>query len=377
MRGIGIIGEYNPFHSGHEFLISSAKEIASSDAVVSIMSGNFTQRGTPAVFDKWKRAESAVRGGVNLVLELPQAFTLTGAGDFAEAGVRILDALKICDHIAFGSESGDKTGLNSISDALIEMEESDSSIKAFLKEGMSFPSAREKALKSLYPNLDLSIASSPNDILGIEYLKALKKTNSHIEPIVVKRNGEGHYESATSIREKLKRDDSERERLESMETSYYDLVRAAILSLSLEELDDLASSESGLGNKLKNEVRYAKSLDDLIKRIKSKRYTYTRINRLLTQALIGVKKSHLLQKVNEKGLYIRALAFDKKGAELLRLIHDSNPRLPLIESPARVKNYAELNEIMDINIQATDVYNILNNRDLYENSDYVRRGFLI
>lgn len=379
MSVIGIIGEYNPFHEGHGFLIKSAKALSSADFTVSVMSGDFTQRGTPAVFNKWKRARLAVEEGVNLILEMPQAFACAGAGDFAKAGVRILAGIKVCDYIAFGSECGNELLLRDLAEAaaVSEGEKGKELMSYYLAEGMSYPAARMETIRALYPKLDEGPLASPNDILGIEYLKEIKARNYNLKPLIVERSGEGHNERASSIREELRKDSLEKERLERMEEKYFDLIREMILILSPEDLNNLASSSEGLQFKLKQEFRYAKNLDDLIKRVKSKGYTYTRINRLLTQGLLGIKKKYLLSDVGDEGLYIRPLAFDEKGAELLRMIHDGDCELPFVESPAKIEKGSILEEIMAVTVRASDIYSILQGDDLYENSDFVKKPIFI
>ena len=369
MSLVGIIGEYNPFHRGHEYLISSAKKMSSADLLVSVMSGDFTQRGTPAVFDKWKRAEDAVRGGINLVLELPQVYAVSHAGDFAHAGVKLLNDIG-CDYIAFGSESGDEELISKIADLVLEVEGPRRDlIEILMEEGISYPEAREAAVRRLDPDIDLTPLFSSNDILGIEYLKAMKKLDSYMVPLVVKRIGDSHIVSASKVREEMLKNPEDKVRLETLEGAYFAIARSLILEKSVEELESVPSAGEGLGNKLKQEVRYAASLDDLIGRVKSKRYTYTRISRLIAQMVLGMNRN--VQLTKGQGLYIRPLAFDEKGASILRNIHDSEPEIPVIESPARLEGSEALKYSMDVTIRARDIYNIIQGTDMYRLSDYV------
>ena len=375
MSLVGIVGEYNPFHRGHEYLISSAKAMSSADLLVSVMSGDFTQRGTPAVFDKWKRAELAVKGGINLVLELPQVYAVSHAGDFAFAGVKLLNDIG-CDYIAFGSESGEEELLSEIADLVMEVEGTRRDIiNILMEDGISFPEAREAAVRTLNPDIDLTPLFSSNDILGIEYLKAMKKLGSYMVPLVVKRIGESHFVSATKAREELRKNPAEKMRLDGMDDAYFNMVRTLILEKSAEELEAIPSGGEGLGNKLKQEVRYASSLDDLIGRVKSKRYTYTRIGRLLAQMVLGMERD--ADRSLDSGLYIRPLAFDEKGAALLREIHDGDCEIPMLESPARVDGSQAIKYSVDVSVRASDVYNILQGTDMYRDSDYVRKPVYI
>ena len=371
MSLVGIVGEYNPFHRGHEYLINSARAMTSADLLVSVMSGDFTQRGTPAVFDKWKRAELAVRGGINLVLELPQIYAVSHAGDFALAGVRLLDCIG-CDYIAFGSECGDEKLLGELAELVSYIEGPRRDIiKLLMEDGISFPEAREAAVRTINPQIDITPMFSSNDILGIEYLKAIRKIDSYIVPLVVKRMGDNHLVSASRIREELKKNPETKKRLEDMEGSYFNLLRTLILEKSVEELEDIPSAGEGLGNKLKNEVRYASSIDDLIGRVKSKRYTYTRISRLLAQMAIGMTRSAISG--DSDGLYIRALAFDEKGAEILRRLHDEDIEIPIIDGVTRINDNRGLRHSMDVTIRAGDVYNIIQGADMYKESDFVKK----
>ena len=371
MSLVGIIGEYNPFHRGHEYLVSSAKKMSSADYLVSVMSGDFTQRGTPAVFDKWKRAEAAVKGGINLVLELPQVFAVSHAGDFARAGVSILNDIG-CDYIAFGSECGDENLLSELADLVLEVESNRRDLIDILREeGISYPEAREAAVRTLNPEIDITPLFSSNDILGIEYLKSMKSLNSYMVPLVVKRIGENHAISATKAREELKKNPDVSAHLKRIEDSYFNLLRLMILDKSAEEIEKIPSAGEGLGNKLKKELRYASSTDELIERVKSKRYTYTRISRLLAQLILGMNRN----KLNDFGacLYLRPLAFDEKGAEILRNIHDGDSELPHVDSVTRTDCNEDLRYSLDVTIRAGDVYNILSGQNMYTSGDYVKK----
>ena len=371
MSLVGIIGEYNPFHRGHEYLVSSAKKMSSADYLVSVMSGDFTQRGTPAVFDKWKRAEAAVKGGINLVLELPQVFAVSHAGDFARAGVSILNDIG-CDYIAFGSECGDENLLSELADLVLEVESNRRDLIDILREeGISYPEAREAAVRTLNPEIDITPLFSSNDILGIEYLKSMKSLNSYMVPLVVKRIGENHAISATKAREELKKNPDVSAHLKRIEDSYFNLLRLMILDKSAEEIEKIPSAGEGLGNKLKKVLRYASSTDELIERVKSKRYTYTRISRLLAQLILGMNRNKLND--FESCLYLRPLAFDEKGAEILRNIHDGDSELPQVDSVTRTECNEDLRYSLDVTIRAGDVYNLLSGQNMYTSGDYVKK----
>ena len=191
---LGIIAEYNPFHNGHAYQLMESKKTCDADVVVCVMSGNFMQRGAPAIVDKWSRAQMALEGGVDIVIELPTIYSVASAEHFATGGIKILNSLGV-DYISFGSECGNVDVLNEIAEVLYkEPKEYSVMLKHELSKGVSFPSAREKALLMYLNDIRryANILSSPNNILGIEYLKALKKSKSSINAISVNRTGALH-----------------------------------------------------------------------------------------------------------------------------------------------------------------------------------------
>ena len=213
MKTAAIIAEFNPFHNGHKYLIEQAKKLTGADAVLVLMSGDFVQRGEPAVFDKFMRARTALLGGADLIIEIPVSVATASAELYALGCICLLNQLDCIDYLVFGSESGKLEDLKNISALLNdEPDEFKSALKEELKKGVSFPKARQSALRSLCPDLELdSLLALPNNILGIEYLKALSVTESKIIPVTVKRIGadyhdnklNGHISSATAIRKSL------------------------------------------------------------------------------------------------------------------------------------------------------------------------------
>ena len=361
---VGVIAEFNPFHSGHGFLFQKAKEISGAETIVAVMSGNFIQRGGPAVFDKWERAKVAVENGADLVLELPVVFASASAGYFAKGGVQVIEGLGACDYLCFGSESGDIEELKEAAQAMKMVEENRvGDIKSLLKEGISYPRARQEVFQEVYH--DGKISRTPNNILAIEYLMATK-----LPAITVKRQGEGHLESATKMRAKLFSEDPER--FISMDSKYFDMVRTAILSRSPEELERVASAGEGLGNKLKKDIRYASNLSSLIKRTASKRYTETRISRLFAQLILGIDRQTL-----ERGrAYLKPLAFNGKGAQIIREVKDNGLNtIPFIDSYGKTfeRGDEDLKLTLEKDILATDLYNIITAKDLYIQADLIKK----
>ncbi len=393
MKALGIIAEYNPFHEGHKYLIDTASAFTKADVCISVMSGNFVQRGGYAYFDKWHRAEKALAGGIDLVVEMPTAFASGSASYFAAAGVNILNAMG-CSHIAFGSESGNLEDLTKLADIMAQgsMNSSDEIsglIRNHMKGGMSYPVARETAIKEAYPEVDASVLSGSNDILAIEYLIALSKIEMNSEkmsPLAIKRIGDGHEMTASKIRAELDFDEVHGPRLKAMYKRYYDFVRYAIVSKSEEELECFDTAKEGLGNKLKKEIRFAESLTYLIERTKSKRYTYTRISRLLSHIVLGIKPEDYDLDSASKHIYIRPLAMNEKGASYLRQIKD-NVKIPNdveelafvddISGALRYSDNEALKNLLQIDIRASDIYSMLQGKSLYNESDYVKKPVIL
>ena len=345
MKTIGIVTEFNPFHDGHRYLIDNAKKSQDADFVIAIMSGNFMQRGYPALFDKWQRAKRAVEGGVNLVLELPLVFSCASAGQFAYGGVNILEKLGIVDVLAFGSESGNLKQLKKTVDLITKIDiDYPDELKEILSKGYSYPAARSKLIASIEPDFDDSILSEPNNILALEYLRHIDTLDAY----TIKRIGKGHVETASDSRRIWKEDNPQK--TAEFEQRYFDLVRS----------------------KLKSEIRYAQSLEELVMRVKSKRYTYSRINRLLVQALFGITN----EIINEASLYVRPLAFDRQGATLLRAIKELSD-IPVVDSIPKALKDRRIAETIKYDVLASDIYNIIYGNDLYKNSDFVQKPITI
>lgn len=366
MSTVGVVAEFNPFHGGHGYLAAEARNMTGADTVVAVMSGNFVQRGDPAVFDKRKRAVSAIEGGYDLVIELPTVFSCSSAGTFAKGGINILEGLGEIDYLAFGSESGDIERLKAAAFAIRKVEnEHAAEIKNLVAEGISYPAARQAAIELFYGDFDNELISLPNNILALEYLLSIKS----LKPVTIKREGKGHHESATEIRKAIYLQNEEAAR--RTEDAFFDLIRFSVLSATSSELEIIASAGEGLGNKLKNEIRYASSREDMIERLKSKRYTYTRLSRLLTQTVLGINK----ESISNAASYIKVLAFNERGAAFIRRLRKSDKcRLPFIDSAARsVSRNPEIADTLSIDIRANDIYNIITGSDLYEMSEYVQK----
>lgn len=369
MKSLGIIAEYNPFHQGHRYLIEKTMRISGAEVCISVMSGNFVQRGTAAVFDKWTRARKAVENGVNLVIELPVVFACSSAEYFAGGGMEILEGLGCVDYLAFGSESGSIELLTESANFLKENHDKlHERIAEIVRKGESYPRARQRAIEEFAPDFNTDAIGEPNNILAVEYLKH----NKSMTPLTVKRIGQGHHDSATAIRRELTAENEDKFR--RIQENYWNMISAKILQSEGKRLEEIISSGEGLGNKLKNEVRYASSAEELIKLVKSKSYTHSRISRLLTQVLLDIDE----KAVKEARSYIRILAVDSIGAKFVKEVKNKKcASLPIITNINKeIKDLDAVNPTLQKDILASDMYNIINGKNLYHYSDYVMKPFV-
>ena len=235
-RVLGIVAEYNPFHNGHLYHLEQSKKITSSNYTVAVMGGNFTQRGSTSLIDKWSKAQTAIQCGIDLVIELPVLYSISSAENFAEGAVKILDSLKVVDYISFGAETEDLEILNKLADVLLKEPKGYKTLLSHeLKKGLSFPKARENALMMYLGDIRkyANVLSSPNNILAIEYLKALKKLNSTIQPVSIARYEAGYNDlsftgniaSSTAIRNMIKNNGFNALRNLMPESSYSNLIQ--------------------------------------------------------------------------------------------------------------------------------------------------------
>lgn len=394
MNITGIITEYNPFHNGHMHHLQECKKNTKCDGVICIMSGNFMQRGGPAIIDKWKRAQMAIENGVDLVIELPTYYAVSSAEFFAYGSVSILNSLEIVNNLFFGSECGDIKSLTKIAQTLVEEPwEFKEILKRNINSGLTFAKARELALIEFTNDKYIeNIISSSNNILGIEYIKAILKLNSPIVPFTLKREGSSYndkslsnsFSSATSIREALKNKNDITFIKDAMPEKSFNILRELknsnypfafeesmfqyikyLITTDCINFNNLSEIKEGIDKKISKEIENSTSLDDLILNIKSKRYTYTKIARILTQIYIGFYKEDYSKMNLEKYHYVRVLAFNKKGQEILSLIKKKSS-IPLITKlPKNTEN-----PLLKLDIAATKAYSILNSK-LKANSDYL------
>lgn len=402
MKATGIIAEYNPLHNGHVYHMEQARLLTGADAVVTAMSGDYVQRGEPAIMDKWARTEHALKGGADLVIEIPALFCLGNAGQYAEAGVRLLEATGKVSRIAFGSESGDAASLTRIAETFRDHdEEIRDRIRSLSGTGLSYPAARSlayagarAAINGSDPNEDpeilndLRILERSNDILGIEYIRAMRSA----EPVVIHRKGAGYsdpydegspYQSSSALREQsfsgldvsgyvpqfVSEALKECHLTGPDKDGWFDALRYAVLSADEGAMEDHPSAGEGLTNLMKPALESADSWTSFISSMKSRRYTYTRLSRLCMQLLLGITRSKF--DISEPE-YIRVLGFNERGRELLaEMRNEESASLPVIINVN--KSSGDLSEkalkLLELDMHAADIYNLMTGTDIGQGSD--------
>ena len=326
MKVTGIICEYNPFHKGHFKQISRIH--ANGSAVVCLMSGNFVQRGAPAIFDKSLRAKAAILAGTDLVLELPTTYALSSAEGFAAGGVKILSGF--CDELSFGCETADETTLMQTAQALLSPAFSDA-LRSHLDTGLSFPAARQAALADL--GWDASALENPNDILAVEYCKAILSQQSNMQPAPIRREGNYHATlpdeenpSATAVRNLIMGDHDWKSCIPQAAWAAFEgadvhtlafgenAVLARLRTMTDEEFEALPYGSEGLWRKLMKNARSCATLEEILTATKSKRYTRTRLDRMVMCAFLGITGEML----ESPTPYTRVLGFNDTGREILK-----------------------------------------------------------
>lgn len=393
MSVVGLVVEYNPFHNGHLHHLLESKRITNSEHSIAVMSGNFLQRGEPALLDKWSRAKMAVDSGVDLVLELPFIYASGSAEFFSDGSIKLLDSLNVVDSLCFGSELGDISLLEKIAEILLnEPPQFQTYLKNFLSTGISYPRARSLALikyfkENTYEQFsDIEeILASPNNILSIEYVKSLKKINSKISPFTIKRTISNYHDtdisgsiaSATSIRDDFFKNGNllniknvvpkptyeymcefliKNNNFNNLEW-YTDILLYLFRTISYDNISNIINVNEGLENRIVRSFNQSNNLDSILKDINTKRYTLTRIKRILIHALLGLNRDNF-NKLNAIGpKYIRVLAANKNGVELLSKIK-ANSALPIITKFSNYEklNDNDLNEMIAFDKKATDIY---------------------
>lgn len=370
MKAVGIVAEYNPFHSGHQYQIRKIREMCGADMpIVAVMSGDFVQRGEAAAYDKFTRAAAAVRGGVSLVIELPLPWSLSSAEGFARGGVGLLGATGVVGALSFGSESGDLAALEKTAAALDTPEFTDA-LKASLTGGTPFAAARAKAAQALLGNA-AAVLDTPNDLLAVEYLRAAAKLGYTFKYIPIRREGSVHdgAGSASELRARLREGESLSGRIPDEAWDVFrradeagrgyvspESLRTALLSRLREKTpEDFAAvpdAAEGLHFRLYEAARRGASAEEIADLAKSKRYAHARLRRMVMCAVLGICAG------DAGGVppYLRVLAFDAQGAALLREMKMC-ASLPVIVKSARVRDENEaVRRVFDLGSRAYDLY---------------------
>lgn len=392
MKTVGIIAEYNPFHNGHAYQIATAKKITGADYCIVIMSGDFVQRGAPAIMDKFIRAESALANGADLVIELPVYYSTSSAEYFASGAVALLDKLGVADTLCFGSECGDIETLYALSEALLnETPEFKNVLKQQMKLGATYPQARNHALSVTAPHLtgSLSVLQSPNNILGLEYIKALKRRGSKIQPHTLSRLGAGYhaasleasYSSALAIRESIRQRNEIRFIEEQIPSNVYALMEKSFLQTFPILPDDLSlllpykllleqshgyisylDIDAAFSDRLTRTLPSYTDYTSFCEQLKTRNMTYTRVSRNLLHILLDIFQKDMESfRKEDYTYYARLLGFKKEAEPLLGAIKERSA-IPLLSKLADAENLIDTNngtKMLDADLRAGHIYSLL------------------
>jgi predicted nucleotidyltransferase len=382
MKAVGIVIEYNPFTNGHKYHLEKTKELTNADVVVGVMSSFFVQRGEPSIVSKEERVRMALDMGVDLLVELPTIYTVESSDFFCKYSVSILNKLKV-DSICFGSETGStKEFLEKYSETEIVQPHLDFLVSDLMDEGMSYPAAMSKALAIM----DSFRAETPNDILGLGYLKEIRNNKYPIDIFTYKRENNYNNEeindksvSASALRKLIRenKDISEytpcKEIIESANKhyldDYFDILKYKLLTTSSEELTTIHLVNEGIENLFKKQIIESKSMEEFINKCVSKRYTFARIKRTIIHILLNTKKDFAKEVLSKDITYIRILGTNKKGQEYLNDIRKE------VEVPILSKFRGNAYPVLQFEKQANLVYNITKDQDTI-NSEYEKEHYL-
>lgn len=364
MQIIGLIAEYNPFHNGHLYQINKIKEKYPDSIIIAVVSSSFTQRGDVSIIDKWTKTQIALDNNIDLVVELPFVYATQSSDIFAKGAIEILKRLNI-DTLVFGTESTSLDQISTVADLELYNPEYNNLVKQYLKEGINYPTATNKAILALNGRK----ISTPNDLLALSYIKEIKKQNLHITPVNIVRtsiyhnlSSEGNISSATAIRHK----NLKNEKIDNLipyspnlikkisMNNYYPYLKYKILSEGI-EIKKYNTLEEGIENKITKEIINANTYEELITKIKTKRYTYNKISRMLLHILTNFTKE---EAQNIKIDYIRILGFNKNGQKYLNKIK-KEVKFPLITGYQK-----NISKTLDIELRVSKIYSLSNESNL-------------
>ncbi|WP_294531362.1 nucleotidyltransferase [uncultured Fusobacterium sp.] len=380
MKATGIVVEYNPFHNGHKYHLQKTKELNPNNIIIAVMSGDFVQRGEPSIIDRWTKTKMALANGVDLVIELPVFYSSQSAEIFAKGAVGILEELK-CESMVFGSESGKIDELKRIS-TLQESEEFKIKLKERLKSGDSYPTAHSSTMKEILGESELN----SNDILGLEYIKAIRYWKSSIIPMTLKREKVGYHDtnivgdfaSATKIREHLKKNEeiSSIVTQESFNTlkeysnftymeNFYPFIRYELIKNS-NNLSDIQDMEIGFENRLLENAIKSINYEEFFKSISNRRYTTGRVQRVLTHTLLALT-TNITEEVKKSIPYVRVLGFNSKGREYLSYLKKFDNSKIITSYKKMNENFSpEVCSLIEFNERSSQIYRLINNYNDYK-----------
>lgn len=380
MKATGIVVEYNPFHNGHKYHLQKTKELNPNNIIIAVMSGDFVQRGEPSIIDRWTKTKMALANGVDLVIELPVFYSSQSAEIFAKGAVGILEELK-CESMVFGSESGKIDELKRIS-TLQESEEFKIKLKERLKNGDSYPTAHSSTMKEILGESELN----SNDILGLEYIKAIRYWKSSIIPMTLKREKVGYHDtnivgdfaSATKIREHLKKNEeiSSIVTQESFNTlkeysnftymeNFYPFIRYELIKNS-NNLSDIQDMEIGFENRLLENAIKSINYEEFFKSISNRRYTTGRVQRVLTHTLLALT-TNITEEVKKSIPYVRVLGFNSKGREYLSYLKKFDNSKIITSYKKMNENFSpEVCSLIEFNERSSQIYRLINNYNDYK-----------
>lgn len=365
MKKIGLICEYNPFHNGHLYHIEKTKELYPDSIIILVLSTCFTQRGNISILTKEEKTEIALKYGIDLVIELPFIFSTQSADIFAKGAISILKELS-CDTLVFGSESNDIEKLKEIANIQLKNSLYDDLVKSYLDDGINYPTAMSNAIKDIS---DLDIGT-PNDLLGLSYVKEIMRQEANIIPITIQRTNDFHDEeldkkiaSATAIRKAIDEDKDIKNNVplevykilkNKKNLDFFNYLKYKILNEGI-DINKYQTVDEGLENRIINYIDKCNDIETLIERIKTKRYTYNKISRMLIHILVSFTKE---EAIDQDIHYIRVLGFNNVGKEYLNSIK-KKISVPIITN---IKKKDE--ELLEVSIRTEKIYSLIINGDL-------------
>lgn len=359
MRIIGVIAEYNPFHNGHLYQIKEIRKKYNDALIIAVVATNFTERGQISLMNKWNKTKICLENGIDIILELPTLYATQSADIFAYGALKILSSFGI-DTLIFGTESDDLVNIKKLANIQLNDSRYDKLVKSYLDSGINYPSAMSMALKDI-TNIKIS---EPNDILALSYVKEIIKNNYDIEPISIKRtNGyhdlmtDNNIASATQIRKMISNNDDISKFIPFSEKGFiydnidydlaYKLLKYNIIN-NKDSLSEYLTVDEGIENRILKNINMAKNWDELVSLVKTKRYTYNKINRMFIHILLGYKKID-----NDSQIYLRVLGFNAAGQKYLNSVKKS------LSLPLYLSYRNDISHVFDLEFKSTYIYSLI------------------